>query len=74
MVAKGQFFIGDVIQKTFVNVDEEGTEAAAVTAVKMQKGRGLEPVVFGADRPFMFMIRHEPTDCILFMGRVMRPS
>jgi len=77
MVSKEQIYVSDVVQKTFVKVDEEGTEAAAVTAIPMRHSAMPEKpklVVFRADRPFMFMIRHVPTGCILFMGRVMRPS
>jgi serpin B len=76
MVSKEQLYISDVVQKTFVKVDEEGTEAAAVTAIPMRALSMQKPklIVFRADRPFMFMIRHVPSGCILFMGRVMRPS
>ncbi len=76
MVSKEHVYINDVVQKTFVKVDEEGTEAAAVTAIPMRALSMQKPklIVFRADRPFMFMIRHVPSGCILFMGRVMRPS
>jgi serpin B len=66
-----------VLHKAFVEVDEKGTEAAAATAVVI----GLtsmpvepeQPKVFRADRPFLFLIRHNPSGAILFMGRVMDP-
>lgn len=63
-------FITDVIHKTFIDVDENGTEAAAATGVEM----GLtsmpieEPVVFTADRPFVYFIRDDVNGEILFMG------
>jgi len=69
-------WIGAVLHKAFVAVDEEGTEAAAATVV-MMVGRAApseKPVAFHADRPFLFLIRHKATGTILFMGRVMDPS
>ncbi len=78
IVSKEKIYISDVVQKTFAKVDEEGTEAAAVTATHMVHASSMPKkrklLVFRADRPFMFMIRHVPTGCVLFMGRVMRPS
>lgn len=70
--------VSDVIHQAFVAVDEAGTEAAAATAVVMGRdSAGLPPenvrrVEF--DRPFLFVIRDNPTGAILFMGRVMDPS
>lgn len=64
--------ISKVIHKAFVKVDEEGTEAAAATAV-MAEGAGamqVEYKEFKADRPFLFFIIDEPRDLVLFMGRV----
>ena len=68
--------VADVLHKAFVDVNEEGTEAAAATAVVMAD-RGLPmdpPPEFRADHPFVFAIRHEPTGLILFIGRVMNPA
>lgn len=67
-------YISKVIHKAFVDVNEEGTEAAAATAVVMTL-RGLpEPKpVFRADRPFIFIIRDMRSGSILFVGRVMDP-
>jgi serpin B len=67
--------ITDVLQKATIVVDEEGTEAAAATAVivgveSMPIG---EPTSLVIDRPFMFLIQHVPTGSILFMGRVLEP-
>ena len=64
-------WLGDVIQKTFIRVDEEGTEAAAVTAGDMPVS---EPPAFIVDRPFMFMISDTPTDTLIFMGQITDPS
>jgi serpin B len=59
-----------------VAVDEEGTEAAAATAVIMMRAAAVapeEPVVFRADRPFLYLIRHRDTGAILFLGRMQDP-
>jgi serpin B len=67
-------FISKVIHKAFVDVNEEGTEAAAATAVVAGFGAAPRtPVPFKADHPFMFVIRHNATGSILFMGRVDDP-
>jgi len=71
-------WVDDIKQKTFVEVNEEGTEAAAVTGmVVIGYGRGgkkVKPVRFFADRPFVFLIREKSTGAILFMGRVDEPN
>jgi serpin B len=68
-------YIGAVIHKAFVDVNEEGTEAAAATAVVMQLRSMPKPSpVFRADHPFVFLIRENRTGSILFMGRVSDPS
>ncbi len=68
--------IDDVIHKAFVDVNEEGTEAAAATAVVMARGAAVEsPVpVFRADHPFIFIISDDETGMPLFMGRVADPT
>ncbi len=71
-------FISSVIHQSFVEVNEEGTEAAAATAVVMTLGSvdddEPEPVTFRADHPFIFFIEHKATGQILFMGKVEDPS
>jgi serpin B len=70
-------YIGAVVHKAFVDVNEEGTEAAAATAVVMRvtmARQPLRPVVFRADHPFIFLIRENTTGSILFLGRVMDPT
>jgi serpin B len=69
-------YITNVLHKAFVAVDEAGTEAAAATVVivgatAMQPS---EPVEFNIDRPFLFLIRDNPTGTILFLGRVTNPA
>ena len=65
--------IGQVIHKAFVEVDEKGTEAAAATAVKMIAKAPPPGIPFRADHPFLFLIRHNATGSILFLGRVNDP-
>ncbi len=68
-------FISDVVHKTFVAVDEEGTEAAAATAVVMMESAMMdEPIAVRIDRPFVFLIRDIETGTILFVGRVVDPT
>ena len=72
---KDDLFISDVIHKAFVAVDEEGTEAAAATAVIMDTASAAFPdFTFTADRPFIFLIRDTVSGQILFMGRVVNPA
>ena len=67
--------ISAVIHKAFVDVNEEGTEAAAATGVAMRLTAVLEPPpVFRADHPFIFLIRDNRTGSILFMGRLAHPK
>lgn len=68
-------YISKVLHKAFVDVNEEGTEAAAATAVVMRlKGMPEPKPVFRADHPFVFIIRDKSVGSILFIGRVMDPS
>ncbi len=71
---KGKLWISQIKHKAFVEVNEEGTEAAAATAVEMAtKSISMDPV-FKADHPFIFLIRDNSTGSILFMGRVANPA
>lgn len=68
-------YISDVVHKAFVKVDEEGTEAAAATAVVMNMlSMPVAPVIMDINRPFMFLIQDNSTGSIVFMGRVMNPA
>ena len=69
MFDNGNMWITDTIHKTYIKVDEEGTEAAAVTAVGMG-GSSLppEPIKVDFDKPFTFVIRDNTSGNILFMG------
>ena len=75
-ISKTPLLIDDVIQKTFIAVDETGTEAAAVTAVQMML-TGLprrEVKTLTLDRPFIYAIRNNLTGEILFIGKVGNPE
>ncbi len=68
-------YIGSAVHKAFVDVNEEGTEAAAATAVAMRAlSIPMPPPVFRADHPFLFIIRDNTKQNILFMGRVAEPA
>ena len=72
---RGELYVKAVLHKAYVAVDEQGTEAAAATAViGGQGGRGPQAVVFRADHPFLFLIQDNGTGAILFMGRVTDPT
>ncbi len=70
-----KLYVTSVLHKATIMVDESGTEAAAATAVVMgiKSAMPEEPISLVIDRPFLFLIRHEPTGTILFMGRVVEP-
>jgi len=70
-IAPGVGWISDVLHKAFINVSEEGTEAAAATAIIFENA--TTNVVFNADHPFLFTIHHKETNTILFMGKVDNP-
>jgi serpin B len=67
-------FVGDVVHKAFVDVSEQGTEAAAATGVKMRMlaMRPRPETVFRADHPFAFFIRDTSSGVILFEGRLLQ--
>jgi serpin B len=73
---KGWLYISAVVHKAFVDVNEEGTEAAAATAVMVAPAAlplRQEPLIFKVDHPFVFLIQDKHTGSILFLGRVMDP-
>jgi serpin B len=74
MTGRKDLFISKVIHKAFVDVAEEGTEAAAATAVVIERGIAAPVPAFRADHPFLFLIRDRRTGSILFMGRIVDPS
>jgi serpin B len=70
-------FISEVFHKTFIAVDEKGTEAAAATAVAMARATGMhnptKPLEVKIDHPFLYAIQHVPSGTCLFLGRVTDP-
>jgi serpin B len=70
----GGLSISDVIHKAFIEVNEKGSEAAAVTAVIMIEKAAPREIVFNANRPFMIFITDKKTGSILFMGSIMNPN
>jgi len=76
-LADEPLFVSKVMQKSFVEVNEEGTEAAAVTTVTMTAMavfRPEKPFEMIVDRPFVFMIDDDSTKSILFMGVIYDPA
>ena len=71
MNGTGGIWIDEVYHKTFITVDEQGTEAAAATAVVITRGLGAPLQI---DRPFIYLIRDVDTGAILFVGQVLDPS
>ena len=74
MYSGGGVWIDTVIHKTFVEVNEEGTEAAAVTLVSMERSSSPSYDGFRADRPFVFVIRENQSGAILFIGKIVEPT
>jgi serpin B len=73
MDGRHDLHVGIVVHGAFVDVNEEGTEAAASTGATMRLGAERFGQMFLADHPFLFLIRDRETGCILFMGRVTDP-
>jgi serpin B len=66
--------LSEVIHKAFIEVNEEGTEAAAATGVSWVKAAAAAPKCFLADHPFLFLIRDRKSGSVLFSGRVLEPG
>ena len=74
ITGKRDLFISDIIHQGYVEVNEEGTEAAAATGVIMVTSAQMPGKTFMADHPFLFIILERDTGNILFMGRIINPS
>ena len=74
MTGRKDLYISTVVHEAFVDVNEEGTEGAAATAVRVKLNGGRRPPSFRADRPFLLAIRHNATGAILFLGRLVNPA
>ena len=75
-IADAPLAIGQVVHKTFLRIDEKGTEAAAATGIAVEQASApvTPPPTFRADHPFLFLIRDKETGAILFLGRINRPE
>lgn len=73
MSGSRDLFISKIVHKSFVEVNEEGTEAAAATAGIATFCMLMPEEEFTVDHPFLFFIRHNPTSNVLFLGRVYSP-
>jgi serpin B len=78
MTGKRDLWISAAVHKAYVDVNEEGTEAAAATGITMTMNMAManqrQPTIFRADHPFLFLIRDNRSGAILFMGRVTDPT
>jgi serpin B len=77
IIPHGGIYISRVIHQTFIDVQEEGTEAAAATIVEMRDGSSggeVIPTYFKADRPFLYLIKENSTGAIVFIGKVGKPE
>ena len=75
MTRQESLLISEVIQEAFIAVDEQGTEAAAATAVVMAatSAEAEPPPTLDVDRPFLYAIRDRQSQAVLFIGRVLDP-
>jgi serpin B len=79
MTLRRDFVMSAVVHEAYIDVNEEGTEAAAATAVVISRAMAVAPIrvqppIFRADHPFIFLIRDNRSGGILFMGRVTDPT
>ena len=75
ILASGTLVVSDVLQEAFIEVTEQGTEAAAATAVVMTRSGAARPAIreLRVDRPFVVVVRHAATSVPLFIARVTDP-
>lgn len=73
MDGTNKLFISDVLHQAFIKVNEEGTEAAAATAVKMVESIPVDVVYLTLDQPFIYLIQDRPTGQVLFLGGLTDP-
>lgn len=73
-MSEAPLFISSVMHKTYVDVDEKGTEAAAATAISIPTAEDVQAKEFVADHPFIFLILDNDSGSLLFMGRVADPT
>lgn len=71
---KNDLYVSSAVHKAFIDVNEEGTEAAAATAMVANSRCAMRFPVFKADHPFMFILYDKSSHTVLFMGRVYKPE
>jgi serine protease inhibitor len=69
-----ELYVHEALHRTFIALDENGTEATAATAQIFGTTSLPLPATFTADRPFLFWIEHTPTNELLFLGQVTNPA
>lgn len=74
MDGTNNLFISKALHQSYIDVNEEGTEAAAATTIIVELTSIPEQKEFKADHPFVFLIQHKVTGALLFMGKVMNPT
>jgi serpin B len=72
-ISNPSLIIGDAVHKAYIGVNEQGTEAAAATAVIMLPPSIPTPMTMNINRPFIFIIRENSSGTVLFLGRVLKP-
>lgn len=70
----GKLFVSEVMHKSYIKVDEKGTEAAAVTGITVGVTSFNPNLYFNVNRPFVFVIREKVSNAILFVGKVVDPT
>jgi len=76
ITGRNDLHIAEVVHRTFLKIDEKGTEASAASAViiREKSAPAVKPIFFNANRPFIYYIRDNKNDLILFIGSVNRPQ
>lgn len=74
MVKENNVYVGDILHKTFIQVDEKGTKAGAVTKVEMKATSALEEITIILDRPFIYAIVDNETSLPIFIGILNNPN
>jgi serpin B len=73
MTGDKDLFVGKIKHKAFIEVNEQGSEAAGATSVHMVL-KSAPATMFNADHPFIYLIQHKETNTILFMGKLVNPQ
>ena len=74
MNGRSDLMIDNVIHQSFIEVDEQGTEAAAATAVVVREKSGKPVTYMNINRPFVYVIKDNVKNSVLFIGKLVNPS